>query len=145
MSTETMIKCLDKLQNFTAPLPDSQVDSLPVDISLTSPKELHAHHVSFGVDFPDHWEYDYESISRKIVCPYKFHTSHPYKTNSEKIAKHAEAWIKDHDLKILSDGWIKATWHPWYGDMINVCWWRADSEETAFYFKLIWEGKTNEL
>lgn len=78
--------------------------------------------------------------------PFKFHTSHPYRAQSEKLIEQATAWIKQNNLKIRSNGYIRVGgYYPGYGDFPNILWWESDTEETAIYFKLIWEMNNNDI
>ena len=142
-----MIKCLiggyDGYQNFNTPLPDPQVDSLPVEISLTFPKELYAFELALDVICPDSYDWKLDYLRKDILCPYRFDTHHAYESSSEDLIKKIEKWAEDEGIRLFNCGYIKG--HRWLDEdnmeKYNTLHWQSPDEETAFLVALIWNGK----
>ena len=143
MSTETMIKCLNGLQNEPFLLPNQQVDFTPINISLTLPKELYAFDVAMGVIFPDDYKCTLKRLKKDILCPFKFETNHPYTSGSESLIKKIEEWAEENHIRLFTCGYIRG--NRWLDDntekYFNTLHWQTITEEDAFYISLIWNGK----
>ena len=133
----------DGYQAFATPLPNSKVDHLPVEISLTYPKEIYSLHLALEAIFPDNLEHDTERLRQKILCPFEFDTNHPYSARSESLIKKIEAWAEENEIRLFTRGYIRG--NRWLDEntekRFNTLHWRAPDEETAFYIALIWSGK----
>lgn len=141
MSTETMIKCLDKLQNVNSNELNLQQDSTLVCVSLTFPKHLYATDIALELICPN--DYTSEHLRRNILCPYEFNTNHEYHTNSEKLIKKITAWAEEKGIPLFNLGYIKGS--KWIDEdteqRFHKIDWQAPDEEAAFYISLVWNGK----